>query len=122
MPNAYTAANHSPPAGTPLGSVLALTALPLTEQHPFVTLPQPLRRHLARLFRRQALPISRAAEKPKSVTLSPKVVPDATWPGMYRMRRPDGSLTDMVNLTRAKDVLAGIEIQNDRARSNLRID
>ena len=25
------------------------------------------------------------------------------WSGMYRVRRPDGSLTDMVNLTRARD-------------------
>jgi hypothetical protein len=25
---------------------------------------------------------------------------------MYRLRLPDGSLTDMVNLTRAKDALA----------------
>jgi hypothetical protein len=51
----YTAANHSLPADTPLGFVLALTALPLTEQQPFVTLPRPVRRTLARLFRWQAL-------------------------------------------------------------------
>jgi hypothetical protein len=31
------------------------------------------------------------------------IVPDECWPGLYRIRRPDGSLTDMVNLTRAKD-------------------
>jgi hypothetical protein len=31
------------------------------------------------------------------------VVPDKDWPGMYCVRRPDGSLADMVNLTRAKD-------------------
>jgi hypothetical protein len=31
------------------------------------------------------------------------IVPDAEWPEMYRVRRPDGTLTDMVNLTRAKD-------------------
>jgi hypothetical protein len=31
------------------------------------------------------------------------VVPDAKWPGMYRLVLPDGSLTDMVNLTRAKE-------------------
>jgi hypothetical protein len=30
-------------------------------------------------------------------------VPDAKWPGMYRLVRPDGSLSEMVNLTRAKD-------------------
>jgi hypothetical protein len=31
------------------------------------------------------------------------VVADKEWSGMYRVRRPDGSLTDMVNLTRARD-------------------
>jgi len=37
--------------------------------------------------------------------LDHRIVPDPKWPGMYRVRRPDGSLTDMVNLTRAKDAL-----------------
>jgi len=31
------------------------------------------------------------------------VVPESDWAKMYRVRRPDGSLTDMVNLTRARD-------------------
>jgi hypothetical protein len=31
------------------------------------------------------------------------VVPDLDWPNMYRVRMPDGRLTDMVNLTRARD-------------------
>jgi hypothetical protein len=31
------------------------------------------------------------------------VEPDAKWPCMWRVRKPDGSLTDMVNLTRAKE-------------------
>jgi hypothetical protein len=31
------------------------------------------------------------------------VVPDEEWPGMYRVRPPDGSLSDMLNVTRAKD-------------------
>jgi hypothetical protein len=31
------------------------------------------------------------------------VVPDPEWPAMYRVRGRDGSLTDMVNLTRARD-------------------
>jgi hypothetical protein len=26
------------------------------------------------------------------------IVPDARWPNMYRIRKPDGTLTDMVNL------------------------
>jgi hypothetical protein len=31
------------------------------------------------------------------------IVPDKDWAGMYRVRKPDGRLTDMVNLTRARD-------------------
>jgi hypothetical protein len=31
------------------------------------------------------------------------VVPDDVHPGMWRIRRPDGSLTDMANLTWARD-------------------
>jgi hypothetical protein len=31
------------------------------------------------------------------------VEPDAKWPGMYRVRLKDGQLTDMANLSRAKD-------------------
>ena len=32
------------------------------------------------------------------------IVPDKTYPGMWRIVRPDGSLSDKVNKTRAKDV------------------
>src|SRR5262249_43199491 len=42
----------------------------------------------------------------KSPTLHPRIVPDHKWLGMYRVRQPDGSLSDMVNLARAKDALA----------------
>ena len=38
--------------------------------------------------------------------LRPRVVPDANWRGMWRVRWPDGSLSDMVNLTRARDAVA----------------
>ena len=31
------------------------------------------------------------------------IVPDETYPGMWRVVRPDGRLSDMVNKTRAKD-------------------
>ena len=36
----------------------------------------------------------------------PKVVPDSAHPGMWRVRWPDGRLSDMTNLTRAKDAIA----------------
>jgi len=47
-------------------------------------------------------------QKPQSVTLrqpklDPRIVADPKWPGMYRIRIPGGGLSDMVNLTRAKD-------------------
>ena len=32
-----------------------------------------------------------------------EVVPDTPWPGMWRLRTPDGTLSDLVNLARAKD-------------------
>lgn len=38
-----------------------------------------------------------------------RIVPDAKYPGMYRLRIPDGSLSDIVNLTRAKDALAEMQ-------------
>jgi len=54
-------------------------------------------------------------QKPGSVTLRRKpikidrrIVPDQIWPGMHRLRLPDGSLSDMLNLTRAKDALAAM--------------
>ena len=40
------------------------------------------------------------------------IVPDDRWPNMFRIRKPDGSLTDMVNLTRALDALEAVK---DRA-------
>jgi hypothetical protein len=39
----------------------------------------------------------------RSGRLLAAVEPDRTWPGMYRVRLPGGHLTDMVNLSRAKD-------------------
>jgi len=38
--------------------------------------------------------------------LRPKVISDANWPGMYRVRWPDGALSDMVNLSRSNDAVA----------------
>ena len=36
------------------------------------------------------------------------VVPDEKYPGMWRVQSPDGTLSDMVNLTRAKDAARSI--------------
>ena len=38
--------------------------------------------------------------------LGPRIVADEHWRGMYRLRLSNGSLTDMTNLTRARDALA----------------
>ena len=35
---------------------------------------------------------------------------DAKYPGMYRVHMPDGHVTDMVNLTRAKDAAVGLAL------------
>jgi hypothetical protein len=36
-------------------------------------------------------------------TPSVELVPDSKWPGMWRVKRPDGTLTDMANHTWARD-------------------
>jgi hypothetical protein len=38
------------------------------------------------------------------------IEPDLTWPRMWRVRLPDGYLTDMVNLSRAKDAAASLAL------------
>ena len=57
-------------------------------------------------------------QKPESVTLrrsrkplklDPRIGVDSKRPGMYRIKRPDGSLSDMVNLTRARDALRSFD-------------
>ena len=37
---------------------------------------------------------------------------DGVYPGMWRVRLPDGSLTDMVNRTRAKDAAVSIALRS----------
>jgi hypothetical protein len=55
-------------------------------------------------------------QKPQTVTLrrkplklDPRIVPDEHWSGMYRIKRPDGSLSDMANLTRCRDALRSFD-------------
>jgi hypothetical protein len=38
------------------------------------------------------------------------IEPDQTWPGMWRVRSPDGYLADVVNLSRAKDAAASLTL------------
>ena len=40
------------------------------------------------------------------------VVPDAIWPGMFRVRLSSGVLTDLCNLTRAKDAAFAIALRD----------
>ena len=40
-------------------------------------------------------------------------------PGMYRVRLPDGELSDMVNLTRAKDAALALARQSAENRPRL---
>jgi hypothetical protein len=39
-----------------------------------------------------------------------QIEPDLVWPGMWRVRKPDGRLTDMVNLTRARDAACALAL------------
>ena len=51
----------------------------------------------------------------------PKVVPDAAHPGMWRVRWPDRRLSDITNLTRAKDAVACLmETEECRQRARHR--
>jgi hypothetical protein len=51
----------------------------------------------------------------------PRVVPDAADPGMWRVRWPDGRLSDMTSLTRAKDAVACfVETEERRQRGRHR--
>ena len=38
------------------------------------------------------------------------IEPDREWPGMWRVRMPNGHLTDTVNLPRAKDAAASLAL------------
>jgi hypothetical protein len=38
------------------------------------------------------------------------IEPDLIWPRMWRVRLPDGYLTDMVNLSRGKDTAASLAL------------
>ena len=38
------------------------------------------------------------------------IEPDTDWPNLYRVRLPDGHLTDMVNLMRAKDAALSLAL------------
>ena len=58
----------------------------------------------------QHIETTREISTKKAVARLPvRIVPDAKYPGMYRLRIPDGSLSDIVNLTRAKDALAEMQ-------------
>jgi predicted nucleic acid-binding Zn ribbon protein len=45
----------------------------------------------------------------KPAKLDPRIVSDTKWPGMHRIKRPDGSLSDMANLTRCRDALRSFD-------------
>ena len=45
-----------------------------------------------------------------------RVIPDQTYPGMYRLTWSDGRLSDMVNLSRANDAAACFNESSERQR------
>jgi hypothetical protein len=46
----------------------------------------------------------------KTGRLLATIEPDGTWLGMFRVRLPDDRVTDMVNLSRAKDAAISLAI------------
>lgn len=50
-----------------------------------------------------------------------EVVADPTWPRMWRVRRPDGRLSDMANLSRARDAAFVIAERGPPARNHTRL-
>ena len=56
---------------------------------------------------RVRFPVARTRDK-SAAGAYVAIVPDKRFPGMYRLKRTDGSFSDMVNLTRAKDALAAM--------------
>jgi hypothetical protein len=68
--------------------------------------------HLAPCVTRPKIPQQpQWAATPKNKRTIPRgIVPDERWPGMYRLRLPDGSLTDMMNSTRARDAYRGLDV------------
>jgi hypothetical protein len=63
-------------------------------------------RHTATAPAGPTAPASAAVRIAKKRVPKPVIVPDGRWPKMFRLRLADGSLTDMVNKARAKEVLA----------------
>jgi hypothetical protein len=57
---------------------------------------------------RVRFPVARTRDK-SAATAYVAIVSDERFPGMYRLKRTDGSLSDMVNLTHAKDALAAMQ-------------
>ena len=46
-----------------------------------------------------------------------KIIPDTTYPGMYRINYPDTGLSDMVNSTRANDAALRFNATLERDKS-----
>ncbi|HEX9322911.1 MAG TPA: hypothetical protein VF913_12430 [Xanthobacteraceae bacterium] len=41
---------------------------------------------------------------------------DSKWPGMFRVRLPDGTLSDLVNLSRANDLARDLALEAQESR------
>jgi hypothetical protein len=50
-----------------------------------------------------------------------RVVPDALWRGMWRIAWPDGQVSDIVNLARARDAAAAFAERGPPARNRRRL-
>jgi len=57
---------------------------------------------------RVRFPVARTRDKTAGAAYI-GIVPDQRFLGVYGLKRTDGTLSDMVNLTRAKDALAAMQ-------------
>ena len=88
-----------PPGCTDVATAVTQPEIPQQIQEP------------ARAFSGALLPIPPRVSKP----LPAGIVRDAKYPSMYRLVLPDGTLSDLLNLTRAKDALATARIGQNQS-------
>ena len=58
------------------------------------------------------------AVAPSKRLCRPKAIPDSVYPGMWRVRWPDGCVSDLANLTRVSDAIAVLWKRRSGASAN----
>jgi hypothetical protein len=97
------------------GQMAALGALPSTRRNSRRSQPAQLNPLMEEAFISLKLVMLSGSKQPfrngQNENLSDRIVLDGRWPGMYRIRLTDGGLSDLINLTRAKNAIRQMEDQ-----------